>query len=163
MLALVTYITELKATKDENDGLWRPERRFPISTDGLETISEPPPVDLNSPLDPIDERITGFGLARRNEVEQYQVEANDFTTSLLRCNTSMQPLVAPSQAVSSYYAANYVSKDPFKLSASLPFLYQAQMDLQRYGSKAEDAGDESRNLKFLMEKVLHQVNKIEVS
>ena len=76
----------------------------------------------------------------------------------------MQPLIAPSQAKSaSYYAANYCSKDPFELSASLPFLYQAQMDLQRYGSKAEDSGEDSRNFKFLLEKVMHQVDKIEVS
>ena len=96
MLAVITYITELRAVKDEETGIWKPERRFPLTADGLETISEPPPIDLNNPLDPFDERITGFGMARRNEVEQYQVEANDLTTSLLRCNTSMQPLISPS-------------------------------------------------------------------
>ena len=63
----------------------------------------------------------------------------------------------------SYYAANYVSKDPFELSSCLPFLYQAQLDLRKYGSKAEDAGEPSRNVKVLIEKVLHKVNKIEVS
>ena len=76
----------------------------------------------------------------------------------------MQPLIAPSQAKSScYYTAKYVSKDPFVLSSSLPFLYQAQHSLQRFGSTADDAGEDSRNLKAFIEKVLHQVNKIEVS
>ena len=109
---------------------------------------------MNAPLDPVDDRITGFGLARRTLLEQYQVEANELTTSLLRCNTSMQPLIAPSQAKSaSYYAANFVSKDPYELSSSLPFLYQAQLDLQRFGSKAEDHRTASRTTKSLLQKL----------
>ena len=124
----------------------------------------PQQIDENAPIDPFDDRIIGCGLARTTLLEQYQVEANDITTSLMRCNTSMQPLISPSQAKSaSYYAANYVSKDPYELSSSLPFLYQAQLELQKYGSKAEDHGQKSRNLKVLMEKLLHKVNKIEVS
>ena len=164
MIADLTYITELTAVKDSVTGKWIPIRKFPADGDGHEKISNPPTIDENAPIDPIDDRIIGCGLARTTPLEQYQVEANDITTSLLRCNTSMQPLISPSQAKSaSYYAANYVSKDPYELSSSLPFLYQAQLELQKYGSKAEDHGQKSRNLKVLMEKLLHKVNKIEVS
>ena len=103
-------------------------------------------------------------MARTNELEQYQVECNELTTSLLRCNTSMQPLISPSQAKSaSFYAANYISKDPFQLSACLPLLYQGQLELRKYGSKASDSGSSSRNTKAILEKLLHKVNKIEVS
>ena len=161
--AQLTYLTELYAEMDKN-GKWVPTRKHEGSKPGNEIISLPPPIPENSPLDPPENRSIGFGMARKTELEQYQVEANELTTSLLRCNTSMQPLISPSQAKSaSYYAANYVSKDPFELSACLPFLYQAQLDLKKYGSTAEDAGEQSRNVKFLVEKVLHKVNKIEVS
>ena len=161
--AQLTYLTELYAEMDKN-GKWVPTRKHEGSKPGNEIISLPPPIPENSPLDPPENRSIGFGMARKTELEQYQVEANELTTSLLRCNTSMQPLISPSQAKSaSYYAANYVSKDPFELSACLPFLYQAQLDLRKYGSTAEDAGERSRNVKFLVEKVLHKVNKIEVS
>ena len=161
--AQLTYLTELYAEMDKNEK-WIPIRKHKESKPGHEIISIPPPIDENSPLDPPENRIIGFGMARKTELEQYQVEANELTTSLLRCNTSMQPLISPSQAKSaSYYAANYVSKDPFELSSCLPFLYQAQLDLRKYGSKAEDAGEPSRNVKVLIEKVLHKVNKIEVS
>ena len=159
----LTYLTELYAEVDKN-GKWVPARKYKDSKPGNEIISPPPPIDENSPLDPPETRTVGFGMARKSELEQYQVEANELTSSLLRCNTSMQPLISPSQAKSaSYYAANYVSKDPFELSSCLPFLYQAQLDLRKYGSKAEDAGEPSRNVKVLIEKVLHKVNKIEVS
>ena len=126
MIADLTYITELTAVKDSVTGKWIPIRRFPADGDGHEKISNPPTIDENAPIDPIDDRIIGCGLARTTPLEQYQVEANDITTSNLRCNTSMQPLISTSQAKSaSYYAANYVSKDPYELSSSLPFLYQA--------------------------------------
>ena len=148
----------------DKNGKWIPTRKHKDSKPGNEIISPPPPIDENSPLDPPENRTIGFGMARKTELEQNQVEANELTSSLLRCNTSMQPLISPSQAKSaSYYAANYVSKDPFELSSCLPFLYQAQLDLRKYGSKAEDAGEPSRNVKVLIEKVLHKVNKIEVS
>ena len=164
MISHLTYITELIAVKDNSTGKWLPERRFPLDEDGQEKISPPLPIQRTTPVDPFDERITGFGMARTNQLEQYQVEANDITTSLLRCNTSMQPLIAPSQAKSSsYYAAKYVSKDPYELSTSLPFLYQAQQELRKFGSQADDSGQSDRNLKVLLQKVLHKVNKIEVS
>ena len=138
MIALNTYITELCAIKDDATGKWVPKRRFPLGINGIEVISPPPPIDDKSPIDALDKRITGFGLASRNALEQYQVEANDLTTSLLRCNTSMQPLIAPSQAKSaSCYAAKYLCKNPFELSACLPFLSQPQIQLQIYGSVAE--------------------------
>ena len=164
MLALSTYITELCAIKDEVTGKLAPARKFLLGIDGREVISQPPPASGNSPIDTVDERITGFGLVRTNELEQYQVETNDLTTTLLRCNTSMQPLIAPSQAKrASHYVAKYFSKDPFELSACPPFLYQSQLGLQKYGSVAEDKGTDGRNVKLFIEKVIHRVNKIEVS
>ena len=76
----------------------------------------------------------------------------------------MQPLVSPSQAKSAaYYAANYVSKDPFELTSCLPLLYQGQLEIRKYGSNSEDAGSASRNAIILIQKLLHKVNKIEVS
>ena len=159
-----TYICELEAVKSEKDNSMVPQRRFTDEKQETDHISQPPIQNTDAPVYPHDHRCFGFGLARRNELEQYQVECNELTTSLLRCNTSMQPLISPSQAKSaSFYAANYISKDPFELSACLPLLYQGQLELRKYGSTAKDSGSSSRNTKALLEKLLHKVNKIEVS
>ena len=161
-LTLETYIYELEAAIKEKDITLIPQRRF--TEDKHDYISLPPIENIHSPVYPYDNRCFGFGMARTNELEQYHVECNELTTSFLRCNTSMQPLISPSQAKSaSFYAANYISKDPFQLSACLPLLYQGQLELRKYGSKASDSGSSSRNTKAILEKLLHKVNKIEVS
>ena len=135
-----------------------------INTPADKLIPPLPPMSERSVVYPSENRFLGFGMKRRNEREQYQVECNELSTSLLRCNTSMQPLVSPSQAKSAaYYAANYVSKDPFELTSCLPLLYQGQLEIRKYGSNSEDAGSASRNAIILIQKLLHKVNKIEVS
>ena len=57
----------------------------------------------------------GFGLGRSSKIEQIKVETNKLTSSLLRCDTSIQPLVTPSQAKATmFYTSKYCSKDPLQ-------------------------------------------------
>ena len=115
-------------------------------------------------MDAEEIRVLGFGLGRSSDIEQMQVETNKLTSSLLRCNTSMQPLVTPTQAKAAmFYTSKYCSKDPFELSSTLSLFHQAQLSMRKYGSTASDAGTAARNAKCLLQKVLNKIGNIEVS
>ena len=158
-----TYFAEIVGiTNSSNEVV--PVQKFPESIPGNEVISMPQPTDNERPVDPLETRTIAFGLGRSSGVEQMQVETNKLTSSLLRCNTSMQPLVSPSQAKAAmFYSSKYCSKDPFELSSTLSLFQQAQIALRKYGSSAEDAGTASRNAKILLQKVLNKIGNIEVS
>ena len=158
-----TYITEIIADP-ENTSEIIPKRRFPRNINGDEIISDPPVINTLSPVDPSDLRVVTFGLRRTSKIEQIQSESNSLTSVLMRCNTSIQPTIAPTQARNAvYYSSKYCSKNPYKLSATLSLLYTAQLALRKFGSVADDAGSSSRTTKNLMQKVLHRAGQIEVA
>ena len=101
-LAKRTYITEIvpdpTSTKDVV-----PIRRFPIDDTGVETISEPSLQNDTSPVDPHEDRVIASGLRRTSKIEQNMCESNPLTTVLLRCNTSIQPTIAPTQAMNAVF------------------------------------------------------------
>ena len=161
--ALRTFITEI-IPDPGNPGEIIPKRRFPFDINGDEVISDPPASNCLSPIDSSDNRVIACGLRRTSEIEQKQCEGNHLTTVLMRCNTSIQPTIAPTQARNAvYYSSKYCSKNPYQLSSTLSFLYTAQLALRKYGSVADDAGSSSRTAKYLMQKVLHQAGQIEVA
>ena len=95
-----------------------PTRRFPTDSNGEERISHPPKPNDNSPVDAFDERVIESGVRRTSKIEQYQAESNPLITVLLRCNTSIQPTIAPTQARNAvFYSSKYCSKNPYKLSS----------------------------------------------
>ena len=158
-----TYVAHLDRNPAFVDVLM-PMRKFKGSVPGHEIISPPPPEDTERPIDAEEERILGFGLRRTSKIEQMQVETNKLTSSLLRCNTSMQALVTPTQAKAAmFYTSKYCSKDPFQLSSTLSLFHQAQLSMRKWGSTAADAGTASRNAKCLLQKVLNKIGNIEVS
>ena len=158
-----TYITEIIADPTKPNDIV-PIRRFPRSLLGEEFISEPPTLDSASPVDPNETRVIACGLRRTSNLEQRQCESNPLSTSLLRCNTSMQPTIAPTQAKNSvFYSSKYCSKNPYRLSSTLSLLYTAQLHLRKYGSKASDFGSPLRTTKCLIQKVLHKAGQIEVA
>ena len=158
-----TYVAHLDKDPAFTDVLM-PKRKFINSVPGHEIISPPPPEDTERPIDAEENRILGFGLGRSSKIEQMQVETNKLTSSLLRCNTSMQPLVTPTQAKAAmFYTSKYCSKDPFELSSTLSLFHQAQISMRKWGSTAADAGTAVRNAKCLLQKVLNKIGNIEVS
>ena len=158
-----TYIAHLGRDPAFRDEIV-PIRKNIGSAPGNEVISPPPPEDVDRPIDPEETRVLGFGLGRSSDIEQMQVETNKLTSSLLRCNTSLQPLVTPTQAKAAmFYTSKYCSKDPFELSSTLSLFHQAQISMRKYGSTASDAGTAARNAKCLLQKVLNKIGNIEVS
>ena len=158
-----TYVAHLDKDPAFVDVLM-PIRKFKGSVPGHEIISPPPLEDTERPIDAEETRILGFGLGRSSKIEQMQVETNKLTSSLLRCNTSMQALVTPTQAKAAmFYTSKYCSKDPFQLSSTLSLFHQAQISMRKWGSIADDAGTASRNAKCLLQKVLNKIGNIEVS
>ena len=157
-----TYIADIVPDPNNTNEIV-PIRRFPIASDGDEIISAPPQPNDHSPIDGVDLRCLASGLKRTSEIEQMICESNPLTTVLLRCNTSIQPTIAPTQARNAvFYSSKYCSKNPYKLSSTLSLLYTAQLALSKYGSVAHDAGTTTRNTKCLMQKVLHKTGLIEV-
>ena len=157
-----TYVAHIDRDPAYTDVLM-PMRKLIGSVPGKDIIS-PPPEDTERPIDAEENRILGFGLGRSSKVEQMQVETNKLTSSLVRCNTSMQPLVTPTQAKAAmFYTSKYCSKDPFELSSTLSLFHQAQISMRKWGSTAADAGTAARNAKCLLQKVLNKIGNIEVS
>ena len=161
-LAIRSYIASIIPDPNNANEIV-PIRRFPVDSNGDETISEPPQPSDNSPIDPFELRCLASGLKRTSKLEQMICESNPLTTVLLRCNTSIQPTIAPTEARNAvFYSSKYCSKNPYKLSSTLSFLYTAQLALRKYGSVAPDAGSKTRNTKCLMQKLLHKTGLIEV-
>ena len=125
-MAAATYYAEIMAGPSKPKDLV-PIRRFPRTVLGQETISDPPVLNEALPVDPDDERIIASGLRRTNKIDQMQAESNPLTTSLMRCNSSMQPTTSPTEARNAvFYSSKYCSKNPYRLSSTLSLLYTAQ-------------------------------------
>ena len=106
-LAEEGYFAEIHADPTVKDAIV-PVRKMPGSRPGSEIISPPPGNCRGNPFELDDERVIVHGHKRRDEFEQMQVEAVPIASSLLRCNTSMQPTVAPTSGKASvFYSAKY--------------------------------------------------------
>ena len=160
--AIKSYIAHIVPDPNNTNEIV-PIRRFPIDSIGDKIIGDPPQQSDNSPIDALELRCVASGLTRTSKIEQMICESNPLTTVLPRCNTSIQPTIAPTQARNAvFYSSKYCSKNPYKLSSTLSLLYTAQLALRKYGSVAHDAGSRTRNTKCLMQKVLHKTGLIEV-
>lgn len=141
-----------------------PNKIGAVEKNGHATISAPPPRTDGNPWMHPDPRIIVSTLCRRDSFEQYQVEQNPITTTCCRCNTSIQCLVAPTQAKgATYYVCKYCSKNPYELQRLISLLHQATEDNRKYGSVAKDAGTASRKSKTIMQKLLNRSGIREIS
>ena len=86
-----------------------------------------------------------------------QVKAVPIASSLLRCNTSMQAIVAPvSGKASVFYSATYCAKNREKLHFALPLMVQTNEVYNKYGSRAEDTGTRIRKATNILQKTLNK-------
>ena len=150
-----TFFTEICAN-DEGE----PVLKHPFSK---QTISNPPQRGQTA-FSIKDERVIVSRLARQDVFEEMQVECNLITTALLRCNTSIQPLLTEKQAKAAiFYISNYMSKHPFELQNLIPLLLQAEEEYRKWGSTASDAGAIDRKAKNIFQKLLNKTGYLEVS
>ncbi len=142
----------------------KPARRFPNEPAGKQISEFEEPLQKGNPFEPPDKRIIVFGHKRKDEIEQRIAQYQPESSVCLRCNTSMQILIAPAEAKTAmYYIAKYLSKNLYPLQRVIPLLAQAKKDLWLYGSKAADAGEAKRNAKYMLQRLLHQTGMIEMS
>ena len=110
--AIKTYIADIVPDPNNANDII-PIRRFLDDSSGDELISKPPEHSDNSPVDALDLRCLESGLKRTSKIEQMICESNPLTTVLLRCNTSIQPTIAPTEARNAvFYSSKYCSKTP---------------------------------------------------
>ncbi|MCP4053565.1 MAG: hypothetical protein GY739_10950, partial [Mesoflavibacter sp.] len=77
-------------------------------------------------------------------------------------NTSMQPLVAYSEAKSAfYYIAKYCAKNPYEVARLLALVLQSDKEYKQYGSKAADNGSSTRTAKCVLQKTQNKAAIIE--
>ena len=81
-------------------------------------------------------------------------ETNVFMASFLNCNTNVQLVGSMTAAMAILqYLSGYLSKNPVELCNFISCIIAARRRCKIYKSTAEDEGTESRNAKFLAQKV----------
>ena len=103
--AIKSYIAHIVPDPNNTNEIV-PVRRFPIDSNGDEIIGDPPQQSDNSPIDALELRCLASGLKRTSKIEQMICESNPLTTVLLRCNTSIQPTIAPKRGMRCFIRAN---------------------------------------------------------
>ena len=80
-------------------------------------------------------------------------------TAAVRCNTAHLLLGAREAARNAmFYMVKYLTKDSTELSASLSVLNDVRERSQRWESRADDRGTETRNAKYFLEKAVNQLH-----
>ena len=84
------------------------------------------------------------------------VEFSPVLTRLLNCNTAPLLLGAGQSAKGAgLYMAKYMTKDSYKLQASLSVLLDARQHIKDYPTQAEDAGTSTRTTQHFLQRVLN--------
>ena len=93
---------------------------------------------------------------RLSEVDANLVDGNPLISLAFGWNTCINFLTTPGSCQSSlYYVANYMRKPIGLLSGILPMVLSSVRKRIRYPSRAEDAGDRSREAKYLSSIILN--------
>ena len=96
---------------------------------------------------------------RLTEVDANLVDGNPLISLAFGWNTCINFLSTPGSCQSSlYYVANYMRKPIALLSGFLPLVLSSVRKRTRYPSRAEDAGDPSREAKYLSSIILNKLN-----
>ena len=96
---------------------------------------------------------------RLTEVDANLVDGNPLISLAFGWNTCINFLSTPGSCQSSlYYVANYMRKPIGLLSGILPLVFSSVRKRLRYPSRAEDAGNRTREAKYLSSIILNKLN-----
>ena len=74
------------------------------------------------------------------------------------CNTAVVPLGSSEQAKAvCFYLLEYITKDPTALEVSRVVIHQAILHMAKHPSRVEDVGQDTRNAKHLLQRMLNSV------
>ena len=96
---------------------------------------------------------------RLTEVDANLVDGNPLISLAFGWNTCINFLSTPGSCQSSlFYVAHYMKKPISLLSGILPLVFSSVRKRLRYPSRADDAGDPSREAKYLSSIILNKLN-----
>ena len=96
---------------------------------------------------------------RQTDVDANLVEGNPLISASFGWNTCVSFMATPGSCQSAlYYVANYMRKPIDLLSGILPLVYSSLQKKKRYPSRAADAGEPSREAKYLSSIILNKLN-----
>jgi hypothetical protein len=128
------------------------------------------------PIDSRDERTIMWQLRRCRLISEEQddvnfpfkdyeysnknvVPYNEIISASLGCNTCLEPLGSTEQAKSAvYYQVKYITKKSTELTNTLSVFYESKKKIDRYPSRAEDAGTPQRTAAYLLNKTINTIS-----
>ena len=96
---------------------------------------------------------------RQTDVDANLVEGNPLISASFGWNTCVSFMATPGSCQSAlFYVANYMRKPIDLLSGVLPLVYSSLQKKKKYPSRAADAGESSREAKYLSSIILNKLN-----
>jgi hypothetical protein len=123
-------------------------------------IEDPPDVApaAGEALGEPDDRPIALVFKRPDVRDGLVVEHTPLVTAVLQCNTAIVALAAGGDSKSGiYYLAKYLSKHPAEALEIIPLLYLARKNAEAYASTAGDVGDQIRDAKYQLTKLLNKI------
>ena len=118
---------------------------------------DPPPLD--TPIPPKDLRVVICKPKKISEIDTQLVNGNVSISAAVGCNTCIDFISTPGNAQGAlFYISNYMKKVLNKTAAILPLVHSANKKREKYPSKAEDSGSDSRNAKYLTQIILNRLH-----
>ena len=96
---------------------------------------------------------------RQTDVDANLVEGNPLISASFGWNTCVSFMATPGSCQSAlFYVANYMRKPIDLLSGILPIVYSSLQKKKKYPTRAADAGEPSREAKYLSSIILNKLN-----
>lgn len=130
----------------------------------VEPIENPPslyPPNRTLPLPEPDNRVIAITLKREKQEDRPVTEFFKLLTGTLCCNTCTTPVGCGQDAKAAvFYNSDYVSKNPCKLTESLPLLQTARQQAKKFPSIADDSETRMGKARFTLSKLLNLTSKL---
>ena len=117
---------------------------------------------LDSPFKNVDHRLVQWELGREgmngDGRDELVVPYSLSFSASGGCNTAVVPLGSSEQAKAvCFYLLKYITKDPTALEVSRVVIHQAILHMAKHPPRAEDVGQDTRNAKHLLQRMLNSV------
>ena len=155
---------ELTANPNESIAASKGSNMVAAPVDSLSPVAYPETRAefLDSPFKNVDHRLVQWELGREgmngDGRDELVVPYSLSFSASGGCNTAVVPLGSSEQAKAvCFYLLKYITKDPTALEVSRVVIHQAILHMAKHPSRAEDVGQDTRNAKHLLQRMLNSV------